>query len=155
MKRLLSAFIVLAFMFLPGCSSEPRFTDFDRYASDFTAVADFLTNYYANNQFSDPMTVDFTDGTMFLYVNPLGVDKTAISANDLFQAVSTVESHGFGYAWVTQDYIIFWEDETKYYGLLHAQSPRKAISEIRQWYKGMDSAKINNEWYEIGALNSI
>lgn len=166
MKKLLYISTVIMLMFtlsgcslffsLPGYFAEPRFTDFDQYESDFTAVANFLANYYIGNQFNERITVDFSNGAMFLDADFIGRhNDIAVSADDLFTAITTVENQGFRYAWVAQDYVIFWEDETKYYGLLHSQTPQKAISEIRKWYTSMDAAKINSEWYEIGALHAI
>lgn len=157
MKKTLSIITIILFAFsLPGCCAEPRFTNFSKYENDFTAVADFLTDYYARNNCSDEIIVDFTNGTMFLHTGSAGRDDDiAISADDLFAAVTTVENQGFDYALVSQDYLVFWKDETHYYGLLHSHAPKHSISVLREWYTGMDTAKINSEWYEIGALNSI
>jgi hypothetical protein len=155
MKRLFA--IVIATLFsLTRCTAEAQFTDFDHYETDFTAVAGFLNDYYASQRFNDRITVGFKAGAMCLYIDPTGgMAQTALPADNLFNAVTTVEEQGFTYAWVTADYIIFWEDETHYYGILHSQTPQNAISEIRSWYKGMEYAKISSEWYEIGILNSI
>lgn len=157
MKKFLSVITaILLILPLVGCAAEPRFTDFDAYEADFTAVADFLEDYYTANGCSDRTTVEFSNGGMFLY-NEFAdsEDNTVLSAEGLNAAITSVENWGFDYAWVSQDCVVFWEDETKYYGLLYSQTPKHAIAALREWYSGMDTAKLSANWYEVGALNAI
>ncbi len=51
--------------------------------------------------------------------------------------------------------MIFWEDETGYYGVLWSDKLAEAISSIREDRPYLKSRKLSTEWYEVGALGSI
>ncbi len=52
--------------------------------------------------------------------------------------------------------MIFWEDETGYYGVFWSDKPNEAVSHIREDSRPyMKSRKLTKEWYEVGALDSI
>lgn len=51
--------------------------------------------------------------------------------------------------------MIFWEDETGYYGVLWSEKPSDAIEQKRKTDKHLKSRRLFNNWYEVGALDSI
>ena len=53
--------------------------------------------------------------------------------------------------WVTDYYIIFWQDETKMYGVIYTRDYKKSKKEIKSWYgDGIQFRKIKKGWYEVG-----
>ena len=73
-------------------------------------------------------------------------------------SVKAIYDKGFTYIEINDDCIIFWEDETGYYGVLWSANPQNAIDQKKEDarpYMNMKFKKLSNEWYEIGALDAI
>ena len=49
--------------------------------------------------------------------------------------------------------MIFWEDETKKYGVLWAQKSIRVLEYMKEIPR--DFKRIDREWYEVGVLDSI
>lgn len=56
----------------------------------------------------------------------------------------------FSYLWIENGNVVFWNDETKVLGLVYSSNPKEYIKELREWYEGMDSEKINEKCYTVG-----
>lgn len=151
MKRvcsiLLCVFMIVSFS---ACSNQHiDFKDFSEYKSELEEVCGFLRSYYAKNGNSDKITFYISDGKM------LKNDFTEVG-EELCHQIGTIDSKGFDFVWVEEESIIFWEDETKYYGVLFAEKPRVVISSMRrEWYPNMQAKRLNKNWYEIGVLDAI
>ena len=52
--------------------------------------------------------------------------------------------------WVSSDYVIFWDNEMKQYGVLYAKKPRSVMKDIRSWYEDLEYNRLDKNWYEIG-----
>ena len=153
MKRIIVALLVVVFMVgLAGCQLlRPDFEDFQEYEDDFVIVKNFLVDYNIAHNDVSRLIVDI--GSQFLSIN-----GTDISDSSIEDSVKAIHDKGFTYIEMDNDYIIFWEDETGYYGVLWSSTPKKAISQKKEDarpYMNMKSKKLSNEWYEIGALDSI
>ena len=61
----------------------------------------------------------------------------------------TYKGH-YNFIWVTENYIIFWQDETKMYGVIYTNDFKEAKEEIKKWYDGVQFRKIEEGWYELG-----
>ena len=151
-------FIVIYSLLLGGAvyyalekPSVTHFQDFADYQDDFTAVSNFLRACYVEWGETGRMVVDFSDGKIILNHGESILD----SGNEqLTRQVNTIQSKGFSSAWVDEKSIIFWEDETKKYGLLFSESPIKAIYTTKKWYNTMRYKKLDRYWYEIGHLSA-
>ncbi len=144
MKKFVSFFLVLSLVFcLSACSGEIRFSEFDDYKPDLQSVVDYsLTYYLENSTTDDDMTFSLSDESWV--------------SEEISGAVQRIEGVGFDSIWVSAQYVVFWRDETKTYGLLYSKSARKVLSSMKNdWYRGMDYNKIEGDWYEIGQLNAI
>jgi hypothetical protein len=71
----------------------------------------------------------------------------------LLSAVDRLRTRGFDYVWAYADHMIFWEDETKKYGVLWAQKPMRVLEYMKEIPR--DFKRIDREWYEVGVLDSI
>ncbi len=126
----------------------------------FTAVVEFACSYYKEHKSEDSDHVALTlSGSELRDITGFSAnsanDRVACDVHDdIAESVGIISSE-FHCLWVNDMYVIFWKDETKYYGLLWSLSTRKAISSVKERYTGLDYRKLESNWYEIGVLNSI
>ena len=134
---------------LSGCNTKADFDDFSDYEDDFEAVVQFVLEYVQQRNAVDTFTVNIGDD----YIK---IDDAFQSDEALSPSIKKIRENGFTYIEVALDYMIFWEDETGYYGVLWSNKPTEAISNIREDSRPyMKSRKLSKEWYEVGALDSI
>lgn len=150
MKKFIALLLIIACVFgLVGCNTKADFDDFSDYEEEFKAVVHFVLEYVQQRNAVDTFTVNIGDG----YIK---VDEAFQSDESLSPAIKKIREKGFTYIEVAQDYMIFWEDETGYYGVLWSDKPTEAISNIRKDSRSyMKSRKLSKEFYEVGALDSI
>lgn len=149
MKRILCVFMV-AVLLLSFSACAGRKTDFENFSdckADFETVSNYLRSYYVDYDCSGSATFEFVDGEIWK-------DCFAVS-EEYAEEINTIQQNGFTYAWVEEDSVIFWQDETRYYGLLFSEKPKAALKSVKEWYDGLKSKKLDKNWYEIGALDSI
>ena len=134
---------------MSGCNTKADFDNFSDYEDDFDAVVQFVLEYVHQWNSVDAFTVDIGDDN-------IKIDDTFQSDEALTSSIKKIREKGFTYIEVAQDYMIFWEDETGYYGVLWAEKPTEEINSIREDSRPyMKSRKLSKEWYEVGALDSI
>lgn len=150
MKKILSYILVIVCILgLSGCTGKVDFSDFSEYEKDFHAVVDFVLEYTNQRNADFTFTVDMKDGR-------IKVDDSFQSPDSLSESIKKISEKGFSYIEVGEDYMIFWKDETGYYGVLWSNNPRNAISSITKGSRPyMKSRKLTDEWCEVGALDSI
>lgn len=150
MKKLIAFVLALVCVSgLAGCRlNHPDFDDFEEYKDDFVLIKDFIIDFKSTDNDDSLHIVDIN--SQFLSIN-----GSEISDNSMEAAVKSVYDKGFTYIEINKDYIIFWEDETGYYGVLWSKSPRKAINNFKDTRPYSKSRKLANEWYEVGALDAI
>ena len=149
MKRVLPiVIIVIMLISLPACSlTKARFKNFADCKADFETVSDFLCSYYVDQDYSGSATFEFIDGNIW--------KDSLVVSEEYAEEIRTIQQNGFTYVWVEEDHIIFWQDETKAYGVLFSENPKAALETVKEWYDGLKSKKLDENWYEIGALDSI
>lgn len=150
MKKIIVLLLISTFVCaLAGCNTKADFDNFSDYEDDFDAVVQFVLEYVHQRNAVDTFTVDIGDD----YIK---IDDTFQSDEALSPTIKKIREKGFTYIEVAQDYMIFWEDETGYYGVLWSDKPTEAISGIRETSRPyMKSRELSKEWYEVGALDSI
>lgn len=149
MKRIIPILITIILLIsFPSCALKgARFENFADCKADFETVSNFLRSCYKDNAYSGSATFDFEDGNI--------LKDGVVFSEQFVKEIQTIQQNGFSYAWVEENYIIFWEDETRYYGVLFSENPKTALNSVKQWYDELKSKKLDKNWYEIGALNSI
>lgn len=149
MKKAISFVLALFCIFgLSGCNTKADFDDFSDYEDDFEAVVQFVLASVRQRNSVDTFTVDIGDGS-------IKIDEVFQSDETLSPSIKKIREKGFTYMEVAQDYIIFWENETGYYGVLWSDNPTEAIRGRKDSHPYMKSRKLSKEWYEVGALDSI
>lgn len=158
MKQVLTLLLVGCLIFsLSGCSSSDKPEYFDGHKDALNIVKDFAVEYYGdheNDSEDDRLTLSFfEEGTLYWSSEEYEFIETS---DEMRQAVEKLEEIGFWYLWVSEDYVIFWRDETHRYGLLWSEHPRRIIKQMKaDWYHPMDYNKVSLNWYEIGQLYNI
>lgn len=150
MKKIIALLLMLVCVSgLAGCNTKADFDNFSDYEDDFDAVVQFVLEYAHQRNAVDTFTVNIGD-------DHIKIDDAFQSDEALSPSIKKIREKGFTYIEVAQDYMIFWEDETGYYGVLWSDKPTEAISSIREDFRPhMKSRKLSKEWYEVGALDSI
>lgn len=154
MKKLVSLLLIVSCVFgLTGCQlNKPTFVDFSDYIDSFMIVRDYILANMPEHDVTAP-------SSKYLLTVQLNEDILTISDSKpkdesaLLSAVAKLNDKGFSFVNVEKDYMIFWEDETRYYGVLWSANPKSAINRINIPY--MKSRKLETEWYEVGALDAI
>lgn len=162
MKKAIVITIAILLAFIVGFASyffiwggKPQVENFDDISGDYETIAKASMKYYNElpNK-NDRITVLTYDDHMEVsnYKNPLE-DNVVINLNEEEKSAIKTINKEFNYMWVTEDYVIFWEDETKYYGLVYSENPLLTIWNMKSdWYESMEYHRINSNWYEIGAF---
>ncbi|OJU08016.1 MAG: hypothetical protein BGN88_01540 [Clostridiales bacterium 43-6] len=144
MKKFALLTVIFIVLNTTACSTKPRFSDFNKYKSNLQSVVDYSMAYYTENKASDK---DF----LALWLS----DSTWVG-EEIESSAQSIKDAGFDLIWVADQYVIFWNDETKTFGLLYSKTAKNVISTIRNdWYPVMEYVKIEKDWYEIGQLNAI
>ncbi len=125
--------------------------NFGEFSADYEAVAQVCLEYYNESSVKDDrITLFIHDNYLEDYTN----GSTLTLTDEQNKALETVkESFGGGCLWVTEDTVIFWRDETKYYGLVYSDSPLSAVREMKSdWFSSAEYHRINSNWYEVGVF---
>ncbi len=135
-----------------GCQAKEAPDYFSQNSDAYAKLKDFALEYFKDNADaldSEYLTLSFSrEGAV-----TCDQSDTVLSdvSEEITQAASLVRQK-FEYLHVYSDYVVFWEDETKYYGLLWSETPRRAAIRMEEDYYDFDKIKINSEWYVIGSL---
>ncbi len=123
--------------------------NFREASSDFEAVAEVCLEYYKGNPSEDGRkTLSVCDG----YIEDYTDGSTLTLTGEQIKSFERLKED-FDFLWVTENTVIFWRDETKYYGLIYSDNPLSVIREMKSdWYKAADYHRINSHWYEIGVF---
>jgi hypothetical protein len=131
-----------------------HFKDFSEYKDDFATVSTFLRSYYTENAFPGRVRFRFSDSKLILWFTDSALsERKVIPVDFLDQHVSDVQSKKLVEGWIEENMIIFWEDETKYYGLLYSERPITSLISVGKWFESMSINKLDRYWYEIGVLD--
>ena len=149
MKRVLPIVIIVVMLisFSACASRKAKFENFADCKADFETVSNFLRSYYVDQDYSGSATFEFIDGNIW--------KDSLVVSEEYAEEIKTIQQNGFTYVWVEEEHTIFWQDETKAYGVLFSEDPKAALRSVKEWYDELKSKKLDKNWYEIGALNSI
>lgn len=141
--------IIVFFTLLLGCiilliSYTPRkLSNFKDYKNDLLIISESAKKYFLSQEVEEEyLTLGFED---YLEWADDSIEKS-------IQKISEIDLE---YIWVSDDYVIFWNNEMKTYGILYSTSSKTIIKQLKSWYTGMEYHKIEKNWYEIGELSSI
>ena len=131
-----------------GCEKKVEHNDFYDYYEDFMAVIHFVLGYDYNNIVSDQIssfTIDINEG----YIK---IDDSYQSTDVLMHSIEKIRKKGFTYIEVSENYMIFWEDNG-FYGWLWTYESVEALECItKSECPYMKLQKITDEWYEVRVI---
>jgi hypothetical protein len=133
---------------LSACKERVCFEDFKNYENDFEKAALFLCGI---NETGNEKTV-----TVYIKNGDFMLENKVISNSTVSASIEKVSEKGFTYAKVYKDHIIFWKDETGYYGLIWVSPTGSLGAKEIQSLHNIKLRPLLGNWYEVGtALNSI
>ncbi len=131
-----------------------HFKDFAECKDDFVAVSTFLRSYYTENMYSGRVGFRFSDSKLVLWFSDSALsERKVVPVDFLDQQVSAMQSKQLAEGWIEENMIIFWKNETKYYGLLYSERPITSRISVGKWFHAMSMNKLDRYWYEIGVLD--
>lgn len=143
---------LIAVLFLFG-GGDPRMKNFPELKKDYERVVKVVREYYTDMDNKEEfITIYIVDGDQGIY--RVKCDEQDIILTDeereSLANICTQSYSKYNYIWVSSEYVIFWEDEMKQYGILYANKPKDVIKDIKTWYEDLDYHKLDDYWYEIG-----
>ena len=151
---ILSVIIVLG-LTLGGCgqivNSKLQFQNFGEVREDYQLIANICLYYYDIYHPSNGAgmtllpqtgTIDYDEGNECLRISEVHIAAMKTIRDTLGKDC---------FFWVTRDYVVFWQDKTRQYGLLYSSDPIAAIRDMKaNGYEGLDNHRLTNSWNEIG-----
>ncbi len=149
---ILLAFILVVTSYFFVYGGEPEIENFNDVSANYETIANVAMKYYNESTDKDEH-ICLTIKEDYLLDDSLFEDNMVINLNkEEKQAIKSVDE-AFMCLWVTDEYVIFWEDETKYYGLVYSEKPLSTIWDMKSdWYESVEYHRIDSNWYEIGAF---
>ena len=141
MKRIVNGivlFLVLSIV-MCGCEKSTKTQELSENIEAYEKIAEI-----ALKDFRDEEHKHDSDGTRWV------VRMSEFSEYDDLKASIDIAEKEFSYLWIEDGNVFFWNDETKFLGLVYSSNPKSYIKSLEEWYNGMDSEKINENWYTVG-----
>ena len=146
--------LVIAFVFIQVnlfYSKETLYIkDFEKVVEDYSKIRDILFKHYNKENYSEMLILDIDKSNFEIIDGDKKINMNDEEKNSLKKICETSYKVHYNFIWVTENYIIFWEDETKLYGVIYSKEFKESIEEIKKWYDGVQFRRIEGDWYEIG-----
>lgn len=137
--------ICCVFAFLSKNFNQPLINNFDALSKDYDAIVDLVSSYSVGKDMSNGhVTIIIRENS--LIHNETEIEMTEEQKESL-KVINENSYKEFDYIWASEEFVIFWEDETKYYGLLYSENPSDAIAGLNM---NLEQNKVTDQWYEIG-----
>lgn len=106
--------------------------DFDSVSKDYTLIKDMLFKYYDRENNSEMLVLVIDDKKYELKENDTGkkVNMSEEEKESLKKICETSYKGHYDFLWVTDYYIIFWQDETKMYGVIYTRDYKKSKKKL-------------------------
>ena len=124
--------------------------DFETVSENYSKIRDMLFEYYNKENYSEMIILDIDKSAFEIIDGDKKINMNAEEKNSLKKLCESSYKGHYNFIWVTVNYIIFWEDETKMYGVVYTNDFKETKEEIRKWYDGVQFRKIEKGWYELG-----
>ena len=124
--------------------------DFEAVAEDYLKIKDIIFEYYNKDNSSEKLIMDIDKSEFVIIDGNKKIDMNEAERNSLKRICETSYKGQYNFIWVTENYIIFWQDETKMYGVIYTDNFKETEEEIKKWYDGVEFRKIDEGWYELG-----
>ncbi len=147
-KTCLVTLILVFCLLFSSCQKNSNFNEFDDYEESLNTIVEKAIEYYNNNNNEEKIFLNLSDYNVWA---DSSLENHIDNISDI--AVNNLYLKN-GYLWVSSDYVIFWFDDLKTYGILYSQSALTEIKNIKEWYNDLKYNRLADDWYEIGQLNT-
>lgn len=124
--------------------------DFETVSENYSKIRDMLFEYYNKENYSEMIILDIDKSAFEIIDGDKKKNMNDEEKNSLKKICEASYKGHYNFIWVTENYIIFWEDETKMYGVIYTNDFKEVKEEIKKWYDGVQFRKIEEGWYELG-----
>lgn len=124
--------------------------DFESVSDDYQKVVSSLYEYYDENDFSENIVIDIDNEKNFISHKDTEIELDEDEKQSLINICKNSYTGYYNYVWVSKNEVVFWNDETKTYGILYSKDFVETKKSIEKWYKEIEFKRINSNWYEIG-----
>lgn len=138
MKKIVTSvllFLVLSIV-MCGCGKSVKTQELSENIEAYKKIAEI-----AIKDFQDE---EHKEGTRWI------ADMSEFSEYDDLKTSLDIAEKEFDFLWIEDGNVVFWNDETKVLGLVYSANPKSYIKSLEEWYTGMDSERINENWYTVG-----
>ena len=124
--------------------------NFELVAEDYLKIKDMLFAYCNKENSSEKLILDIDKSEFVIIDGDKSIDMNEDERSSLKRICETSYKGHYNFIWTTENYIIFWQDETKMYGVIYTDNFKETEEEIKKWYDGVQFRKIDEGWYELG-----
>ena len=132
-------FLVLSIV-MCGCEKSKKTQEISENIEAYETIAEIALEDFQDEEHK----CESDDGTRWVIM------LSEFSEYDNLKDEIDIAEKEFSYLWIEDGNIVFWNDETKVLGLVYSSNPQSYIESLKEWYNGMDSERINENWYTVG-----
>lgn len=124
--------------------------DFELVSDDYEKIVEILYEYYDKENFTDDIYIDIDNKDCVISYNNNTINISEDEKQSLKEICETSYPGHYDFIWVSKNDIIFWQDETKTYGVMYTKNFYESENSIKEWNSGVEFKRINSKWYELG-----
>jgi len=129
---------------------DPYIKDFELVSNDYDKIVVTLCDYYDKENYTDDICVYIDNNEYVISYKESTIDISDDVKQSLKKICETSYSGHYDYVWISENHVIFWQDETKIYGVMYTEDFEESENNIEGWYEGVEFKQINGKWYELG-----
>lgn len=124
--------------------------DFEAVSDEYEKIIAILCDYYDKENFTDDICIDIDNKDYVISHEGNMIDIGEDEKQSLKEICETSYPGHYDFVWVSENDVIFWEDETKAYGIMYTKNFDESEENIKEWYNEAEFRRINSKWYELG-----
>lgn len=146
MKRIVNGIVLLLVLAIVmcGCEKSTKTQELSENIEAYEKIAEIALKDFQDEEHK----CESDDGTLYVIM------LYEFSKYENIKDVIDIAEKEFSYLWIEDGNVVYWNGETKVLGLVYSSNPKNYIKSLEEWYKGMDSEKINENWYVVGQWKS-
>jgi len=148
---LLLVFYYFLMMFVASLHSSIYIKQFSNQKEKYSSIVKLLENNYKTNDVKETITVNISNDFNLLNEKRIIIMSEKQKEDLKYICKNSHDGNGYDYIHVDPYYIIFWQDETKYYGIMFLNNEKDGIKQFKNHYNDeLQYRKIEDHWYEVG-----
>ncbi len=145
--------LIVLLICLTACADDGPRNEKEQYIfdhlDDFVIVKDYITEQYSSELPTTVVLYNFFETNED--VSDSIVNSMKVVAEDDSSIKSSDVGRGYDFIYATEDYVVFWTDETLQDGLLYSENIRSAVKSARKkYYDDLQYHILNENWAWVG-----